>query len=143
MFQYYVLLFSSRHNHILKVNFFLLFSNHGVKHSFEHPWMLSLASLCSIITVLHLHNTVLHKSAAPYVTSCKEITMGLNLDLSQRFSGELPHKKKYCSSRYLNLCLEVPPLQGQILWEWKQKPPNSITIFFFPSFEEFVLFSLL
>lgn len=31
MFQYYVLLFSSRHNHILKLNFFLLFSNQGVK----------------------------------------------------------------------------------------------------------------
>lgn len=70
--------------------------------------MLSSASECSIITILHLHNTILHKSATPYVASCKEITMGLNLDLSQRFPGDIPQEKLLLKPKFKSLPRTTP-----------------------------------
>lgn len=70
--------------------------------------MLSLASQCSIITILHLYNTILHKSATPYVASCKEITMGLNLDFSQRFPGDIPQEKILLKPTFKSLPRATP-----------------------------------
>lgn len=93
--------------------------------------MLSLASQCSIITILHLHNTILHKSATPYVASCKEITIGLNLISVRDSWRHSTGGKKYCSSQHLNPCLELPPLPKTNIMRMKaQTPKFNCHIFF-------------
>ena len=104
--------------------------------------MLSLASQCSIITILHLHNTILHKSATPYVASCKEITIGLNLDLSQRFPGDIPQEKVLLKPTFKSLP-RATPLPKTNIMRMKAQTPKFNCHIFFSSFEEFVLFSLL
>lgn len=108
----------------------------------EPPQMLSSASRCNILTILHQHYTLPHKSAAPYVSQCMEITMGLNLDLSQRFPGDIPQEKNICLSQHLNLCLEL--LHSKEKYSENESTSPQIQLpHFFSSFEEFVLFSLL
>ena len=105
--------------------------------------MLSLASQCSIITILHLHNTILHKSATPYVASCKEITIGLNLDLSQRFPGDIPQEKVLFKPTFKSLPRATRSSKDKYNENESTDPQIQLSYFFFSSFEEFVLFSLL
>ena len=99
--------------------------------SFEHPWMLSLASQCSIITILHLHNTILHKSATPYVASCKEITIGLNLDLSQRFPGDIPQEKVLLKPTFKSLPRATPSSKDKYNENESTDPEIQLPHFFF------------
>ena len=93
--------------------------------------MLSLASQCSIITILHLHNTILHKSATPYVASCKEITIGLNLDLSQRFPGDIPQEKVLLKPTFKSLPRATPSSKDKYNENESTDPEIQLPHFFF------------
>lgn len=111
---------------------FYLFSNQEVKLIVLNTPRCSSASRCSIITILHLHNTILHKSAAPYVTPCKEITIGLNLDLSQKFPGDIPHEKIFLKPIFKSLPRATPTPKGNIMRMKAQTPKFYHHGFFFP-----------
>lgn len=130
MFQYCVLLFSSRHNHFLKLNLFLLFSNQGVK----------LIYLNTPKCYLQLHNVASSPSYICTTPSCTNLPLHMLhhakrlqwawIWISVRDSLETFHRKKYCSSQHLNLCLELPRLQRDIMRMKAQAHKFNCHIFF-------------
>lgn len=93
--------------------------------------MLSSASRCIITTILHLHNTILQKSATPYAVPSREITMGFNLDLSQRFPGGVSQENIFLKPTFKSLPRPTPTSKRNIMRMKAQTPKFNCHIFFF------------
>lgn len=126
------MLFSSRHNYFLKLHFFLLFSNQGVK----------LIVLNTPRCYLQLHGVASSPSHICTTPSCTNLPLHMS-HRARRLQwlefgthSEIPWRhstgKKYCSIQHLNLCLELPHSKEKYNEDENTSPQIQLPHFFFP-----------
>lgn len=128
------MLFSSTHNHFLKLHFFLLFSNQGVK----------LIVLNTPRCYLQLHGVASSPSHICTTPSCTNLLLHMS-HRARRLQwlefgthSEIPWRhstgKKYCSIQHVNLCLELPHSKEKYNEDENTSPQIQLPHFFFSLF---------